>query len=115
LACAAANASLDLFESEPRLAQVTAIEAHLRDALEPCRALPGVSDVRVKGAIGVVQVDALTRVDWLKQRFVEEGVWVRPFGDIIYVMPPFVIDADDLAHLTDALVKVVTEWSGARQ
>jgi adenosylmethionine-8-amino-7-oxononanoate aminotransferase len=112
LACAAANASLDLFEREPRLAQVAAIEAHLRDALEPCRALPGVIDVRAKGAIGVVQVDTLTRVDWLKQRFVEEGVWIRPFGDVIYVMPPFVIEPGDLTHLTNAMVKVIGEWSG---
>jgi adenosylmethionine---8-amino-7-oxononanoate aminotransferase len=114
LACAAANASLDLFESEPRLAQVAAIETHLRHGLEPCRTLPGITDVRVKGAIGVIQVDELTRVDWLKQRFVEEGVWVRPFGDIIYVMPPFVIEPDDLAHLTGALFKVTTEWSRER-
>ena len=111
LACAAANASLDLFESEPRLEQVAAIETHLRNALEPCRALPGVIDVRAKGAIGVVQVDTLTRVEWLKQRFVEEGVWIRPFGDIIYVMPPFVIELDDLTHLTNAMVKVIGEWS----
>jgi adenosylmethionine-8-amino-7-oxononanoate aminotransferase len=111
LACAAANASLDLFESEPRLEQVAAIETHLRNALEPCRALPGVIDVRAKGAIGVVQVDTLTRVEWLKQRFVEEGVWIRPFGDIIYVMPPFVIELDDLTHLTNAMAKVIGEWS----
>ena len=114
LACAAANASLDLFESEPRLAQVATIEAHLESALEPCRNLPGIVDVRVKGAIGVVQVDNLSRVDWLKQRFVEEGVWIRPFGDIIYVMPPFVIEPDDLTHLTDAMVRVVSEWSRTR-
>ena len=114
LACAAANASLDLFESEPRLAQVAAIETHLKSALEPCRTLPGIVDVRVKGAIGVIQVETLSRVEWLKQRFVEEGVWIRPFGDIIYVMPPFVIEPDDLTHLTDALVKVVSEWSRDR-
>ncbi|MFT5392706.1 MAG: adenosylmethionine-8-amino-7-oxononanoate aminotransferase, partial [Gammaproteobacteria bacterium] len=111
LACAAANASLDLFETEPRLAQVAAIEAHLAAALEPCRELPGVLDVRVKGAIGAVQLENLDANHWLKSRFVEEGVWVRPFGDIVYLMPPFTIGADECAVLTGAVVKVIGEWS----
>ena len=114
LACAAANASLDLFETEPRLEQVARIEAHLARALEPCRDLPGVVDVRTRGAIGVVQLDALTHMDWLKRRFVEEGAWLRPFHDVVYTTPPFVIDDADLARLTDALVRVVGEWSQRR-
>lgn len=114
LACAAANASLDLFESEPRLAQVTAIEEHLDTALEPCQGLPGVIDVRVKGAIGVVQLDDLKASDWMKARFVEEGVWIRPFGDIVYLMPPFIIGTAELARLTGAVVTVLTEWSQRR-
>ncbi len=111
LACAAANASLDLFETEPRLAQVGAIERHLRAALEPCRDLPGVVDVRAKGAIGVVQVEALRDLDWLKGRFVDSGIWVRPFEDIIYLTPPFVISEPDLTLLTDRFVGVVAEWA----
>lgn len=114
LACAAANASLDLFETEPRLEQVARIEAHLARALKPCRDLPGVVDVRTRGAIGVVQLDALTHVDWLKRRFVEEGVWLRPFHDVVYTTPPFVIDDQDLTRLTDVLVRVVGEWSQRR-
>ncbi|MDA0664453.1 MAG: adenosylmethionine--8-amino-7-oxononanoate transaminase [Proteobacteria bacterium] len=114
LACAAANASLDLFVSEPRLAQVTAIEKHLEATLEPCRGLPGVVDVRVKGAIGVVQVVDLKASDWLKARFVEEGLWIRPFGDIVYLMPPFIIGTAELARLTGAVVTVLTEWSQRR-
>ena len=114
LACAAANASLDLFETEPRLQQVAAIEAHLRDALEPCRDLPGIVDVRTRGAIGVVQVDDLSANAWLKARFVEEGVWIRPFGDIVYVMPPFVIGEEDLTLLTGAVGTVMREWSRRR-
>ena len=50
-------------------------------------------------------------LDWLRRRFVEEGVWLRPFGDVVYVMPAFVISQDDLGRLTDAMLKVVTEWS----
>ncbi len=111
LACAAANASLELFENEPRLAQVRAIEDHLRGALEPCRALAGVADVRALGAIGVIELDKMRGLDWLRRRFVEEGVWLRPFGDVVYVMPAFVISEPDLGKLTDAMVKVVTEWS----
>jgi adenosylmethionine-8-amino-7-oxononanoate aminotransferase len=109
LACAAANASLDLFESEPRLAQVTAIEAQLQRELEACRALPGVVDVRVKGAIGVVELDAPAA--GLRAAFVERGVWLRPFGNIVYVMPPFVIAAADLAILTSAVCEAVADWS----
>lgn len=111
LACAAANASLDLFESEPRLEQVAAIEQTLVAELEPCRGLPGVVDVRAKGAIGVVQVDRLEHLDWLRGRFVEEGVWIRPFADVIYVTPPLVIAREELELLCRALVRVVREWS----
>lgn len=111
LACAAANASLDLFEREPRLEQVAAIEAHLRDALEPARGLRGIVDVRVRGAIGAIQVEDMRELNWLKRRFVEEGVWIRPFNDIIYTMPPFVIGPEDLSHLTDMVVRVTREWS----
>ncbi|MBL4863890.1 MAG: adenosylmethionine--8-amino-7-oxononanoate transaminase [Rhodobiaceae bacterium] len=111
LACAAANASLDLFESEPRLEQVANIEAQLKRELEPARAIPGVRDVRVLGAIGVVQVDALKDNEWLKRRFVEEGVWVRPFANIIYTTPPLVIGAEDLGRLTTAMLKIVAEWA----
>jgi len=110
LACSAANASLDLFDSEPRLAQVAKIEKHLKDALAPCRTIDGVIDVRVKGAIAAIQLESLKDNERLKARFLEEGVWLRPYGDIIYTAPPFIISKDDLTALTDAMVKVVTEW-----
>ena len=112
LACAAANASLDLFESEPRLAQVAAIAAQLARELAPCRELPGVVDVRVKGAIGVVELAGSAA--GLRAAFVERGVWLRPFGNVVYIMPPFVIDADDLARLTGAVCEVVAAWSRGR-
>lgn len=114
LACAAANASLDLFEREPRLAQARRIEARLAAGLAPARALPGVIDVRAKGAVGVVQLEDGSRVDWLKARFVEAGVWVRPFGDVVYLTPALTIDDADLARLTEALLEVVRAWSAER-
>ncbi len=107
LACAAANASLDLFAAEPRLAQVAAISRALVQGLEPCRGRKNVRDVRVKGAIGVVELDAIADLDGLKWRFIEKGVFVRPFGRIIYLTPAFTIAESDLACLTDAIVKVV--------
>jgi len=107
LACAAANASLDLFEEEPRLAQVEAISQALHDGLAPCRGLPGVKDVRVRGAIGAVELTRIEDMKALKAKFVEEGVWVRPFGNIVYLTPAFTIGADDLARLTGAIVKVL--------
>jgi len=111
LACAAANASLDLFEDGERLRQVAALEDFFRTALEPCRSLEGIADVRVKGAIGVVQMTRPRHLGWLRQRFVEEGVWVRPFGDIVYLMPAFTITNEQSAALSDAVVRVMREWS----
>ena len=107
LACAAANASLDLFEREPRLHQVAAISAGLLQGLAPCRNLRGVKEVRVKGAIGVVEMERIDNLDAWRARFVQEGVFVRPFGNIIYLTPAFTIDGDELKTLTDAVVKVV--------
>ncbi len=109
LGCAAANASLDLFEREPRLAQVAAIEAALARELAPCRDIPGVADVRVKGAIGVVELARAPDTRDLTRRFVAEGVWLRPFGRIVYVTPAFTIAADELAQLIRAILRVLRE------
>jgi adenosylmethionine-8-amino-7-oxononanoate aminotransferase len=107
LACAAANASLDLFALEDRMAQVAAIEAALLRDLAPCRRLPGVRDVRVKGAIGVVELERIPDLDALRRRFVAAGVWIRPFGNIVYLTPSFTIAADELAALTGAICRVL--------
>ena len=106
LACAAANASLDLFAAEPRLAQAAAIEAAMRDGLAPLEGRQGVRDVRVKGAIGVVEFDRIDDLDALKARFVAAGVWVRPFRTIAYLTPALTIGEDDLASLIGAMVSV---------
>ena len=109
LACAAANASLDLFEREPRLDQVAKISKALEAGLEPCRKRPGVKDVRVKGAIGVVELDRIGDLNILRQRFVEQGVFIRPFGTVVYLTPAFTIAEDDLARLTDAVRRMLRE------
>lgn len=111
LACSAANASLDLFEKEDRLVQVKNIEKKLYDKLFECKHFSGVIDVRVKGAIGVVQVKKMHNLNWLRQEFVNRGVWIRPFLDVIYIMPPFIIKDDELDLLINSIIKVLPEWS----
>jgi adenosylmethionine-8-amino-7-oxononanoate aminotransferase len=113
LACAAANASLDLFETEGRLAQVQALERLLVPALAPCRDIPGVKDVRGQGAIGVVELDVggFEELTWLRGRFVEEGVFIRPFSNVVYLTPAYNIPADDLARLCNAIITVVADWA----
>ncbi len=108
LACAAANASLDLFEREPRVAQAVQIEAVLHDELARARDIKGVKDVRVKGAIGVIELSALDPRT-LRQRFIDKGVWIRPFGNVVYTTPPLIISGDELSILTRAMVDVVRE------
>jgi len=109
LGCAAANASLDLFEREPRLQQVADIAVQLARGLEPCRGLKGVKDVRVMGGIGVVELDQIGNLDAMRARFIELGVFVRPIGNVIYLTPAFTIPADELTLLMSAVVKVVHE------
>jgi adenosylmethionine-8-amino-7-oxononanoate aminotransferase len=109
LACAAANASLDLFEQEPRLEQVQAIETQMWGALKPCAEVSSVVDVRVRGAIAAVQLQGVAWKDMFafRKAFLDKGVWLRPFADVIYLMPPFTISEKELRHLTDAVVEVV--------
>ena len=106
IGCAAALASLDLFEQEPRLNQVKAIETQLIKELEAARELPAVKDVRVCGSIGVIETTGLGDVNLLKKRFVEAGVWIRPFGNIIYTIPPYIIGQKDLTQITSAMVNL---------
>jgi adenosylmethionine---8-amino-7-oxononanoate aminotransferase len=108
LACSAANASLDLFEREPRLAQVAEIAQGLKDGLAPCRKIAGIADVRVMGAIGVVQLEKLNDAKALQHACVEAGIWVRPFRDIVYLTPSFTMEAEDLGRVTGPLVGVLS-------
>jgi adenosylmethionine-8-amino-7-oxononanoate aminotransferase len=81
----------------------------LRSELEPCRALDGIADVRVKGAIGAVEMAGPVALDAMRRRFAELGVWVRPFGRVVYLMPPFVVGSSDLSVLTSAVRQVLAE------
>jgi adenosylmethionine-8-amino-7-oxononanoate aminotransferase len=103
LACAAANASLDLFETGAWRSDVARIEAALSDGLAPCRALPGVVDVRTRGAIGVVEFAAPVDVGALCRRFADLGAWIRPMGKVVYLTPPYVTTDAELALLTRAV------------
>ena len=109
LACAAAAASLEILEHSDWRSNVRRIEQGLQEGLAPCRSLPGVADVRVRGAIGVVELNqALDREQHARwqQAFVDQKVWIRPFGRLVYLMPPFIIDNAELTRLTDAVVSV---------
>jgi adenosylmethionine-8-amino-7-oxononanoate aminotransferase len=108
LACAAANASLELFEREPRLQQVAAISQQMTRELSLCCDLPGVADVRVRGAIGVVELERIDDLESLRARFLQEGVFIRPFGNVVYLTPAFTIAPDDLSRLTDTIRRVLT-------
>jgi adenosylmethionine-8-amino-7-oxononanoate aminotransferase len=107
LACAAANASLDLFERKPRLAQVAAIEAHYRENLAPLRDAASVADVRIRGSVAAVEMRDALDVQALRRRFIDEGVFIRPIGKVIYLAPAYTILVDDLSRLTSAIRKIV--------
>ncbi len=108
LACAAAGASLDLLDEGAWPDQVRAIEAQLASELETCRSLPAVADVRVLGAIGVVELHEPVDMHVVQPAFVEQGIWIRPFGELVYTMPPYTIAADDLRQLTRGIECVVS-------
>lgn len=108
LGAAAAVASLELFEKEGRLQQVANIEQQLKEELVPCLALKGVKDVRVKGAIGVVELKDGYDIEGLKPKFIDAGVWIRPFGNIVYITPPLIIETEDLRRLTNAIYTVLS-------
>jgi adenosylmethionine-8-amino-7-oxononanoate aminotransferase len=107
LACAAANASLDLFENGERLRHVARIERWMAAGLAPCRDLPGVTDVRTRGAIGVVELDRIDDLNALRRAFVDKGAFIRPIGNVIYLAPALTIGEEDVAFLTRVIGEVV--------
>ena len=113
LACAVAATSLDLLTGSSWRERVKGVEAALVRGLTPCKSLAGVSEVRVLGAIGVVEMEAPVNVAALQRAFVEAGVWVRPFGKLVYLMPPYVISTEELEQLTGAVFQVIGVTAGA--
>jgi adenosylmethionine-8-amino-7-oxononanoate aminotransferase len=104
LACAVANASLDIIASGKWQEQVSAIEEQLKVELAPARDYPSVKDVRVLGAIGVVEMQKPVDMAKIQKQFVDAGVWIRPFGRLVYIMPPYIIYKEDLSRLTKAII-----------
>ncbi len=107
LACAVSLASIDLLLGQDWQRRVNSIQTQLETELSACRSWSNVADVRVCGAIGVVELKQPVDMHRVPQLFVERGVWVRPFGRLVYVMPPYIIDAADLTTLTSAMLDVI--------
>ena len=107
LACTAASTSIRLLLSSDWQNNINRIQAHLETGLAPCRELKRVKEVRVLGAIGVVEMQQAVNMQTMIPAFVDAGVWVRPFGKLVYLMPPFIINDDDLETLTTAVVNIV--------
>ena len=109
LACAVANASIDLLLKKDWKANIKRIQQQLQERLEPFAELSTVAEVRCLGAIGVVEMHEPVDLRWIQKEFVDAGIWIRPFGKLVYLMPPFIITNDQLAILIDSMHRVLSK------
>lgn len=107
LACAVSLANVNLLLSGPWEQKIKDIESQLNEELSPCKDNPDVHDVRVLGAIGVIEMKKPVDMASIQKKFVDRGVWIRPFGKLVYTMPPYIIDKNDLSRITDAMVNTI--------
>jgi len=111
LACSVANASLELLLHSPWQQRVLGIEAQLKEELSECNTLDIVKEVRVLGAIGVVELHRDVDLAWMTPRFIQHGIWIRPFLNLVYIMPPYITSHEELTQITQAIYDVVKAFS----
>jgi len=111
LACSVAASSIELLLDSPWQQRIKALEQGLEEGLAPARELPHVAEVRILGGIGVVEMQSAVRMQEITAAFVKRGIWVRPFGKLVYLMPPYVMSEADLKYLTGTLVEIISDVS----
>lgn len=110
LACAIANKSLELLQTNDWQSNVLRIEKGLKQGLATAAELAGIVDVRCLGAIGVIEMAEAVNTSEIQNYFIEQGLWLRPFGKLVYVMPPYIMQDQDLQQLTTGMVEAVTRY-----
>jgi adenosylmethionine-8-amino-7-oxononanoate aminotransferase len=111
LACSVANASLELLLHSPWQQRVLAIETQLQEELAECNTLDIVKEVRILGAIGVVELNRDVDLAWMTPKFIEKGIWIRPFLNLVYIMPPYITSSEELTQITQAIYDVIKEFA----
>jgi adenosylmethionine-8-amino-7-oxononanoate aminotransferase len=111
LACSVANASLELLLHSPWQQRVLAIETQLKEELAECNTLDIVKEVRILGAIGVVELNRDVDLAWMTPKFIQKGIWIRPFLNLVYIMPPYITSSEELTQITQAIYDVVKEFA----